>query len=78
MFVVKITMYKGQSIQNTGWILNENEDAKKSLLFKTSLGLVHILKLYGSYLGANRKPYKGYLRLLKLKLVDILSFTEYI
>lgn len=78
LFVVKITMYKGQSIQNTGWILNENEDAKKSLLFKTSLGLVQILKLYGSYLGVNRKPYKGYLRLLKLKLVDILSFTEYI
>lgn len=75
LFVVKITMYKGQNIQNTGWILYEDEEAKK-LLFFTSLALVQILKSYGSYLGMNRKPYKGYLR-LKLQLVDILSFTEY-
>lgn len=71
-------MYKGQNIQNTGWILYENEDAKKSLLFTTSLGQVQILNLYGSYLGVKRKPCRGYLRLLKLKFMDILSFTEYI
>lgn len=72
MFVVMITMYKGQNIQTSGWILYENEDAKKFLLF-TSFSQVQILKLCVSYLGLNRKPYKGYLRLLKLKLVDILS-----
>lgn len=78
LFAVKITVYKGQNFQNTGWILYENEDAKKFLLFTTSLGQVQILKLHGSYLGVKTKSYKGYLRLLELKLVDILSFTEYI
>lgn len=58
LFVVKITMYKGQNIQTTGWILYENEDAKKSLLFTTSFGQVQILKSYVSCLGVSRKPYK--------------------